>query len=186
MQWWIMMKPCISIIHGCVITEPCLIRFWYSMIYSYKWMDITYCLTLYTTHTYIEQLQVIFWHFYPKWKMPTRLYYARFHYDCDLHSHAKVDRLPLPKMYQYIPYISHYGDVIMSAMASQMTSVLVICSTVSWKKIKDIIKVPHYWALWGESTDESTGDRRWSWGMDDLLYSTVLCGCTYLYMPYTP
>ena len=67
----------------------------------------------------------------------------------------------------------HYGDVIMSAMASQITGVSVVCSPCGLAdepaetplapaklfaepfvqaQIKENIKAPHHWHLWGEST----------------------------------
>ena len=48
----------------------------------------------------------------------------------------------------------HYSDVIMSAVASQITSVLFTQPFVQ-AHIKENIKVPPYWPLWGEVT----GDR---------------------------
>ena len=50
---------------------------------------------------------------------------------------------------------SHYSDVIMCAMASQITCVSIVCSTVFFQaKIKENIKVPRHWPLWGESTSD--------------------------------
>ena len=48
----------------------------------------------------------------------------------------------------------HYNDVIMSAMASQITGVSIVCSTVGPGADKKI-KAPRYWPLCGEFT----GDR---------------------------
>ena len=47
------------------------------------------------------------------------------------------------------------NEVIMSQMASQITSVSVVCSTICSGAIKENIKVLRHWPLWGEST----GDR---------------------------
>ena len=52
--------------------------------------------------------------------------------------------------------ISHYilfqyDDVIMSAMASQIAGVSVVCSTVSLGAGQRKIKAPRHWPLWGDS-----------------------------------
>ena len=47
-----------------------------------------------------------------------------------------------------------YSDVMMGAMASQITSASIVYSTVQ-AQIKENIKGPHHWLLWGEFT----GDR---------------------------
>ena len=47
-------------------------------------------------------------------------------------------------------YVSHYSDAIMSAMASQITSVSIVYWTVVRVQIKENIKAPRYWPLWGE------------------------------------
>ena len=49
----------------------------------------------------------------------------------------------------------HYCDVIMSVASSQITGVLIICSTVSSGADQRNFKAPRHWPLWGEST----GDR---------------------------
>ena len=41
---------------------------------------------------------------------------------------------------------------MVSAMASQITGVSIVCTTV-WQ-IKENIKTPRHWLLWGESTDD--------------------------------
>ena len=52
---------------------------------------------------------------------------------------------------------SHYTDVIMGAMASQITSITIVSSTVySGADKKKPTKAPCHWPLWGEFT----GDRR--------------------------
>ena len=48
-------------------------------------------------------------------------------------------------------YLRIYSDVIMGAMASQITSVSIVCSTVC-SQIKENIKTLRHWPLWGEST----------------------------------
>ena len=48
--------------------------------------------------------------------------------------------------------VVHYNDVIMSTVASQITSVFIVCSTAVQAQIKENIKVPRHWPLCGEST----------------------------------
>ena len=55
--------------------------------------------------------------------------------------------------YHLNPY--HYSDVIMSAMASQTTSLAIVCSTFIQAQIKKNIKALRHWPLCGEFT----GDR---------------------------
>ena len=45
---------------------------------------------------------------------------------------------------------SHYSDVIISVMASQITGVSIIYSTVVKVQIEESIKAPRHWPLWGE------------------------------------
>ena len=49
----------------------------------------------------------------------------------------------------------HYSDVIMSAMASQITSVSIVTQSFVQVQIKENMKALRYWPLWGEFT----GDR---------------------------
>ena len=49
----------------------------------------------------------------------------------------------------------NYGDVIMDTMASQVTNLNIVYSTVYRVKIKEDIKAPRHWPLCGEFT----GDR---------------------------
>ena len=51
--------------------------------------------------------------------------------------------------------VSHYSDVVMSPMASPITSLTIIYSTVIQAQIKEKIKRPRHWHLGGEFT----GDR---------------------------
>ena len=46
----------------------------------------------------------------------------------------------------------HYGDVIMSTKTSQITSVSIVYPTVCSTQIKEDIKAPRHWPLWGEFT----------------------------------
>ena len=50
---------------------------------------------------------------------------------------------------------AHYYDIIIGAMASQITSLTVVYSTVHWGQVKENIKAPRHWPLCGEFT----GDR---------------------------
>ena len=50
---------------------------------------------------------------------------------------------------------NHYSDVILSAMASQITGVTIVCLTVFLgADQRKKIKAPSHWPLWGESTGE--------------------------------
>ena len=46
----------------------------------------------------------------------------------------------------------HYNDVIMGTMASQITSLTIVYSTVIQAQIKENIKAPRHWPLCGEFT----------------------------------
>ena len=46
----------------------------------------------------------------------------------------------------------HYDDVIMGSTASQITSLAIVYSTVNRTHIKENIKAPRHWPLWGEFT----------------------------------
>ena len=48
----------------------------------------------------------------------------------------------------------HYNDGIMRAMASQITSFMIVYSTVYQAQIKANIKAPRHWLLCGEFTGE--------------------------------
>ena len=49
----------------------------------------------------------------------------------------------------------HYNDVIMSAMACQITSLSIVTQPFIQTQIKENIKAPRHWPLWGGFT----GDR---------------------------
>ena len=49
----------------------------------------------------------------------------------------------------------HYNDVIMGAMASKITSLAVVYSTLYLGEIKENIKAPRHWPLCGEFTGDS-------------------------------
>ena len=56
----------------------------------------------------------------------------------------------------YHTHLTHYNDVIMRAMASQISSVTIVYSTVySRRRSKETSKASRHWSLWGEFT----GDR---------------------------
>ena len=46
----------------------------------------------------------------------------------------------------------HYTDVIMSTMASQITGILIVCSTVCSGADQRNIRAVHHWPLWEEYT----------------------------------
>ena len=46
----------------------------------------------------------------------------------------------------------HYSDIIMSAMASQITSLTIVCWPFIQVQIKENIKAPRHWPLCGEFT----------------------------------
>ena len=50
----------------------------------------------------------------------------------------------------------HYGDVIMGAMASQITSLTIVYSTAIQTQMKENIKAPRHWPLCGEFTGDRT------------------------------
>ena len=55
-----------------------------------------------------------------------------------------------PEMVQVFEIVSwHSSDVIMGAMASQITGVSIIYWTVQ-AQVKKSIKAPRHWPLWGE------------------------------------
>ena len=74
--------------------------------------------------------------------------------------------------------IFHYNGVIMSAMASQITSVSMVCSTVVQTQINENIKAPRHWPLWGEFTGDqwiplTKGQQRGKWY--HLMTSSCFC-----------
>ena len=50
------------------------------------------------------------------------------------------------------PVLLHYNDVIMSAMASQITMLRLFTQAFIQAKIKENIKAPRHWPLWGEES----------------------------------
>ena len=56
-----------------------------------------------------------------------------------------------------VTIVSHYSDVIMDTMVSQITNLTIIYSAVCLgEEIKENIKALRYWPLWGKFTG-----RRW-------------------------
>ena len=55
----------------------------------------------------------------------------------------------IPLMYNIL---GHYSDVIMSVMASQITSVSIFAQPFVQAHMKENIKAPRHWSLWGEAT----------------------------------
>ena len=49
---------------------------------------------------------------------------------------------------------SHYCDVIMSTMASQITSLILFTQPFIQAQIKESIKAPRHWPLYGEFTGD--------------------------------
>ena len=55
----------------------------------------------------------------------------------------------------------HYCDVILGAMASQITSLTIVYSRVHSSADKKIIKAPRHWSLWDEFTGHRWIPHRW-------------------------
>ena len=51
-------------------------------------------------------------------------------------------------------HLFHYNDVIIGTKASPITSLAIVYSTFFQAQIKENIKYPRYWPLWGEFTDD--------------------------------
>ena len=83
---------------------------------------------------------------------------------------------------------AHYSDVIMSAMTSQITGVVIVCLTVCSGTDQRNIKAPRHWLFWGDTTGH-----RWipftkgQWRGNCLhLMTSSWCkrqGCIYLALP---
>ena len=61
-------------------------------------------------------------------------------------------KLRLPPGGYHLPQNFHYNDVIMGAMASQITSFTIVYSTVYSEADKKPIKAPRHWPFCGEFT----------------------------------
>ena len=77
----------------------------------------------------------------------------RLHYFCDLTMFwaFKPMAAHISKEMGLISW--HCNDVIMSAMASQISGASIVCSIVFQAQIKENIKAPRHWPLWGETTE---------------------------------
>ena len=64
--------------------------------------------------------------------------------------------IQIDELMQIILICNHDSDLILGVMASQIISVSIVYSTVDQAQIKENIKAPRHWPLWGEFT----GDRR--------------------------
>ena len=74
----------------------------------------------------------------------------------------------------------HYCDVIMGALASQITSLTIVCSAVYSAQIKENIKAPRHRPLCGEFT----GDRwipRTNGQLHGKPFHLITSSCTYAY-----
>ena len=69
------------------------------------------------------------------------------------YTYGRVSRRSLPRVCRY--GLLYYNDVIMSAKASQITSVSFFTQSFVQAQIKENIKAPLHWPLWGKFT----GDR---------------------------
>ena len=71
--------------------------------------------------------------------------------------------------------LCHYSDVIVGAMASQITSLTIIYSTVIQVQIKENIKAPRHWPLCGELTGHWWIPRTWPVTRKIFLLMTSSC-----------
>ena len=63
---------------------------------------------------------------------------------------AKAGLPGLPTKRWYLKTINHHSNVMMGAMTSQITGVLIVCSTVCSDADQRDIKAPRHWPLWEE------------------------------------
>ena len=76
---------------------------------------------------------------------------------------------------------THYIDIIMGAMASRNTSLTIVYSIVYSAQIKENIKAPRHWPLWGEFTGGFPAQRsvtRKKIPFDDVIMRTQHETCT--------
>ena len=67
-------------------------------------------------------------------------------------------------LYKSNGHHAHYGDVMMIAIASQITSLTIAYSAVYSGRDQRKIKAPRHWPLWGEFTgDRTKGQQRGKW-----------------------
>ena len=67
---------------------------------------------------------------------------------------AKVGKKPWKNNEPISCRAGHYSDGIMSAVASQIAGDSMVCSTYFQAQVKENIKAPRLWPLWGEFTDD--------------------------------
>ena len=76
----------------------------------------------------------------------------------------------------HIRYVYHYSDVIMSSMSSQITSVLIVCSTVCSGTDQENIKTSRDWPLWWESAVDWWIPHTVTWkGFHLMMLSCTFC-----------
>ena len=78
-----------------------------------------------------------------------------------------------------------YSDVIMSVMAFQITSLTIVYLTVCQAQIKENIRAPRHWPLWGEFI--GTGDfptQRASNAENVSIDDIIICTNPSLYFKY--
>ena len=98
--------------------------------------------------------------------------------NCFVHNSNPV-RVSLPS-YQQITHHwrtlwSHYNDVIMGTMASQIISLVIVYSTVYSGTYQRIIEAQRHWPLCGEIT----GDRK-MFPFDDVIMLFQCCFCKHI------
>ena len=62
------------------------------------------------------------------------------------------------RLHRWGVVITHSIDVIMCAMACQIAGVSSVCSAVCSAQIKENIKAPCHWPLWGETSGHKTAN----------------------------
>ena len=60
---------------------------------------------------------------------------------------------PIDSLY-FSHRLFHYNGVIMSAMASKITSLMTVYSGFIQVQVKENIKAPRHWPVWGELTSD--------------------------------
>ena len=77
----------------------------------------------------------------------------------------RVKRRKIPLLPGSLGHYSapHYSDVIMSAMASQITGVLIVYWTVCSGADQRNTKAPRHWSVWGEITGDRWIPRSHRW-----------------------
>ena len=95
----------------------------------------------------LESFCILFWPQHPKYITETKAQFTPNACVCiNMYIFAMV---PSPK-FMCATSRYHYGDVIMGAIASQITSITIVYSTVYSDADQRNIKAPRHWPLWGE------------------------------------